>query len=184
MSWSDTNIITAATVKTETGTATGVQDKILDPAIHFAQRDLRQILGETLYALVEAGDPVNDATLGANTGLATLYSQYLKPYLSWKTVERALPDLWASADRNGVFQRNGDNYNTVGSSGLNTLIAQKRSFAEAYETDLLRYLKNLDSTDAVSIAFYTDVDCEPRTSTTYTGRILSRISPRQRPERG
>jgi|JI61114BRNA_FD_contig_41_4453153_length_657_multi_2_in_0_out_0_1 hypothetical protein len=184
MSWSDTNIITAATVKTETGTATGVQDKILDPAIRFAQRDLRQLLGETLYALVEAGDPVNDATLGANTALATLYNQFLKPYLSWKTVERSLPDMWAQADRNGVFQRNGDNYNTVGSSGLNTLIAQKRSFAEAYETDLLRYLKNLDDTDALAIAFKTDVDSEPRTTDTYNGRIISRVSPRQRPERG
>jgi len=184
MSWSDTNIITAATVKTETGTPSDVQDKVIAPVIRFAQRDLRQILGETLYALVEAGDPVNDATLGANTGLATLYAQHLKPYLAWKSIEMALPDMGIQMARNGVFERNGDNYSTAGTGRLNTLIGQKRSFAEVYEAEMIRYLKKLPSTDAVSIAFYTDVDCEPRTTTTYTGRILSRVSPRQRPERG
>ncbi len=184
MSWSDTNIITAATVKTETGAPSDVQDKVIAPVIRFAQRDLRQILGQTLYALVEAGDPVNDATLGANTGLATLYAQYLKPYLAWKSIEMALPDMGIQMARNGVFERNGDNYSTVGTGRLNTLIGQKRSFAEVYESETLTYLKGLAVTDPVRIAYDTNVECEPRTSATYTGRILSRVSPRQRPERG
>lgn len=184
MSWNDTNIITAATVKTVTGLAAGVEARKLEPAMRFAQRDVRQLLGETLYALIEVADPVNDDTLGGDADLAALYDDYVQPYLSWKSVERAMPDLWAEPDRNGVFQRNGDNYTTIGASGLNALIAQKRSFAEAYETDMLRYLKNLEGSDPIRVAYDTDVDNEPRTKDTYNARIITRISPRQYPERG
>lgn len=172
MSWSDTNIITSSKVKEVCGLDKNVEDRKIDPCIHFAQRDLRQILGRTLYDLVEDADPVGDDTLGGDAGLATLYDEYLKPYLAWKTTEKAYPDFWAEASRNGVFQRNGDNYNTVGASGLNTIIAQKRSFAEAFEKDMIEYLNDLSSTDPIKIAFDTSVNCEPRTKATNTGRIM------------
>ena len=171
MSWNDTNIITASTVKEVCGIAVSVEDRKINPSIHFAQRDVRQLLGQTLYDLIELADPVVDPTLG-NAGLLALYDGYVKPYLAWKSMEQAMPSLWAEPDRNGVFQRNGNDYTTIGASGLNVLIAQNRKNAEAFSADMLRYLRNLDDADAVKIAFDTDIDSEPRTTKPATGRIM------------
>lgn len=177
MSWDTVLLITAATVKTDTAFAQGVEDAKLKPAIFDAQDALQEVLGETLYAMVEAADPVADPTLGGDTGLQTLYDEHIRKYLGHKTKELAYPELWAGADRNGVFQRNGNDYNTVDGRGLAILQAVPRSRAEKRVGKMLHYLKNLDSTDPIRIAYETSVDSEPRTTEVKnTGRIITRRS--------
>lgn len=177
MSWDTVLIITAATVKTDTGFAQGVEDAKLKPAIFDAQHALKELLGLTLYGLVETADPVADATLGGNAGLQTLYDEHIRKFLGHKTKELAYPELWGGADRNGVFNRSGNDYNTVDSRGLAMLQAVPRSRAESRAGEMIRYIKNLDSDNAIRVAYDTDVDNEPRTTEVKnTGRIITRIS--------
>lgn len=182
MSWDTVNIITSATVKTIAGIAQGVEDRKLDTAIHDAQHDLLQTLGETLYAMIEDADPVADPTLG-DVDLRTLYDTHVVNFLAWKTKAHAYPDLWAEPDRNGVFQRNANDYTSVSGSVLNTLIAKAQSRAENRQTEMIRYLKNLDADDAIRVAYETCVKDEARiTSVKHTGRISTRINPWQFPD--
>ena len=58
MSWETVKIITGDTVKTLTAIDKNVQVATLGPSIHDAQYGLKEVLGETLYALLEAADPV------------------------------------------------------------------------------------------------------------------------------
>ena len=183
MSWDTVNLITAATVKEVTGTNRNVEDRKIDPSIHDAQHDLKQTLGETLYQLIEDADPVNDATLGGNTGLATLYSRFIKNYLSWKTLEYAYPQLYAEADRRGVFANSGEGYTPVDGKTLAMLIAKAAARADNRQGEMIRYIENLDASNAIRVAYDTDVDDEPRTKEVKnTGRIITRVSKWQYPD--
>ena len=86
MSWATVNLITAATVKAKANLAKGAEDRKIDPAIHDAQHALQEILGETLYALVEDADPVADPTLG-DADLRTLYDQHIVFFVAFKAKE-------------------------------------------------------------------------------------------------
>lgn len=177
MSWDTTLIISAATVKTEAAFASGVEDAKITPSIYDAQHVLKEHLGLTLYTMIEDADPVNDSTLGGDTGLQALYNGYCKKILAHKTKELSYPELWAGADRNGVFQRNGNDYNTVDAKGLAMLQSVPRSRAESRIGEMIRYIENLSSTNPIRVAYYTDVNDEPRTmEVKNTGRIITRIS--------
>jgi len=176
MSWRTVNLITAATVKEVANLDKNVEDRKLDPAIHDAQNALQQMLGETLYGIIETANPVADPTLG-DTGRRTLYDNYIVFYLANKAKEIAMVELWAEASRNGVFQKGGDNYTSVDARGLNAVQSIPRSRAEASAADMLRYIKNLPEDNAIRVAFDTDVKDEPRTKEVKnTGRIITRVS--------
>lgn len=178
MSWQDTKIITPAQVRSIDSLADGVEDRKLNSSILEAQHALEQILGTTLYAQVEAAYPTYTGDY------QTLYEQHARPFLAWKTLEEALPLLSAEADRNGVFEKSGQDYKSVGGSKLATLIRTAGSRAENRQADMLRYLRNLDSSSAVKIAFDECVDDEPRTNKTYRGRVITRRSKWQRQQSG
>lgn len=183
MSWDTVNLITAATVKEVTGISRNVEDRKIDPAIHDAQHDLKQTLGETLYQLIEDADPVNDATLDGNTGLATLYSRFVKSYLAWKSLEYAYPMMHAEPDRRGVFTQSGEGYTPVDGKTLAMLIAKAAARADNRQGEMIRYIENLDVSNAIRVAYGTDVDDEPRTKTVAnTGRIITRVSKWQFPD--
>ena len=178
MSWLDTNIITAAQVRDHTGKAKGVEDRKLDPPIHFAQHALEEVLGVTLYALLETAYEANPTTLGGADMLA-LYGQHCVPFLAWKTMEQAYPDLHSEADRNGVFNKSGNDYTTVSGSVLATLTRVAGSRAEVHQKAMLTYLRNLDTTNAIRIAFDTCVAGEARTTSTTMGGITPVRNPWQ-----
>lgn len=180
MSWATVNLVTAATVKDKANLAKGAEDRKIVEGIHDAQRALQEILGETLYAMVEAADPVSDPTLGADTGLQTLYNSHIVFYLAFKAKECSMIEMVGEPDRNGVFQKNGQDYSPVDGRTLAALQSVPRSRAENRATEMLRYLKNLDSADPIRVAYDTCVKDEPRTSEIKsTGRISTRISPWQ-----
>lgn len=182
MSWDTVNIISVADVKTITGLNKNVEVKLLDVAIHDAQHDLKEALGETLYNRIEAADPVADTTLGGNTGLATLYSRHIKNYLAWCTVGHAYWEMTAGPNRNGVSVKSGDQYAPADGKVVSALQAKAASRAETRLGEMLRYIENLDATDQIYIDFNSCVDDEPRkTEVANTGRIITRISPWQNP---
>lgn len=89
-------------------------------------------------------------------------------------------EMVGEPDRNGVFQKNGQDYSPVDGRTLAALQSVPRSRAENRATEMLRYLKNLDSADPIRVAYDTCVKDEPRTSEIKsTGRISTRISPWQ-----
>jgi hypothetical protein len=184
MSWDDTKIITAGTVKTLTNFDANVEDRKLEPSIYDAQHDLKQTLGETLYGQIEDADPVNDATLDGNTALATLYNSYAKKFLAWKTIAHAYMDLMAGATRNGVFVKQGDQYAPVDGKTLSALQGKADARAEARRGELIRYVESLADTNAIRVAYETDVNYEPRSKEVKnTGRIITRVSYWQNPDR-
>lgn len=170
MSATSTYIITAARVKALTFLADGVDDRKLLAGILDAQHALEQILGVTLYAIIEAAYPTYTGTA------QTLYEQYIERFLAWKTKEESFVDLSAEADTNGVFTKSGDGYATVSNTRLADLMRKSGSRAENFQAAMLRYLRNLGATDAIKIAFDANVDCEPRTQKTYRARIVTRKS--------
>jgi len=179
MSWATTLLLTAATVKEKANLAKGSEDRKIVLGIHDAQHALQEMLGETLYAMVETANPVTDPTLG-NAGLRTLYDEHIVWFLAFKTKECSLVEMTGEADRNGVFQKNGQDYSPVDGRLLSALQAVPRSRAENRATEMIRYLKNLDSTDPIRVAYDTNVADEPRTEEIKTtGRISTRISPWQ-----
>lgn len=173
MSALDTNIISAARVKALTGKAQGVEDRKLDHSIHDAQDALEQILGTTLYALVEAAHP----TFAGD--YVTLYTQYIEPFLAFKTIELSFENLFAEPDRNGVFKKQGQEYVSVTMKELAMLQAKPASRADRFQQKMIKWLKDLDSTNAIRIAYDTDVKCEPRTTRTDSARVSLRRSPWQ-----
>lgn len=183
MSWATVNLITASRAKSVANIAKGAEDRKIDPAIHDAQHALQEILGETLYALVETANPVADPTLGGDAGLQTLYDQHLVFFLAFKAKECSMIEMAGEPDRNGVFQKSGQDYSPADPRLLAQLQSVPRSRAENRATEMIRYLKNLDSADPIRVAYETNVKDEPRTSEIKsTGRISTRISRWQFPD--
>lgn len=175
MSAFDTYIITAATAKRMTGCGPAPDEKI-NPWIYSAQHALEEILGGTLYTMLEAGNPVTDRTLGGNAGLATLYIQYCERFLAFRSIQLASYDMAAGAQMNGIFQRNGNDYNSLDGKMMGGLIGGKRSESEVQEIRMLKYLRGLDPADPIKIAFNTSASDEPRTTKPTIGRISTRRS--------
>lgn len=179
MSSGNVNIITPAEVKELTGKATIVKDRKLDPAIHAAQDELEQILGTTLYGDVEAS--YTDATpWTGRADLLELWNEYLKHFLSWKTLEIAYPDLYAEALNNGVYTRSGEDYQSVSPRQLEVLIASARGHADRWQGKLIRHLSALTSGD-IHVAYATSTSYEVRVVKTYQGGIITRRSRWQYP---
>jgi hypothetical protein len=179
MAWNSVNLVTSQQVKDFTGLAKGIDDRKLDTSIHFAQNEAEQILGRTLYALVEAGNPVADPTMGGNAALVTLFFSYVQPFLCWKTKEDSGVDLWMDSDKNGIYVRGDETHTSVSRSAVDSYIGKARARAEVFEGKLLEYLKGLPASDPIQVAYSTDINCEPRVHTQQTGRIITRISPWQ-----
>ena len=180
MSWNTTQIISPATVRTLSKLAAGVEDRKLSSGIADAQRVLLQALGVVLYTMIEDADPVTDATLGGDTGLATLYDDHAKYFLAWRAKADSMPDLWAEPDRNGVFQRANEDHSTVSGSTLNVLTAKAAARADAHMNDMIAYLKELDPADPIRVAWDTATDGEKRRP---AGRsnVSGRLSVRKHP---
>lgn len=174
MSSADTNIITAQQVKDLTGKAQVIRDRKLDPAIHAAQDELEQILGTTLYALIETAYSDTPQWDG-EADLQEFWEDYCRYFLAWKTMEIAYPDLYAEALANGVFTRTSGDMQTIGTKQLEVLISSARNHAARWSGKMLRYLGNLTSGDIYD-AYIVSVSDEPRVTKAYTGGIITRRS--------
>lgn len=172
MSAQSTLIITTARVKEITGQADGVEDRKMGPCMKEAQHALEQILGTTLYALVEAAYPTFTGDYD------TLYDEYIEPFLAYKSVARSFPKTFAEQDRNGVLKRSGANgdFQSVTMKELAMVQADPEGIADNFQGKMLKWLNDLDADNAIKVAFLTDVDCEPRIKRTDRGNVPLRRS--------
>lgn len=168
-------IVTGPQVKEICGVSENVEDKKLKPFIRTSQQNIEETVGRTLYALIEAAYVANPATMGG-AGMLTLYTEHIAPCIAYRVMADAPMDLTVSYDRNGTFERNGNDYNTTSDRRLGAKTGKAESRADNAQGLLLKYLRGLDDTDPLKIAFKTDVDCEPRVRHTTPGNVILRKS--------
>ena len=171
-----TNIISVAQVRSTTGLAKTVDDRKLQPFLTLAQEELEKVLGRTLYNELDAAI-VADPTLATEADLAALMD-YIKGPLAWRTLQGALPRLFAEPTANGVHSVNGGDYQSVDGRMLSMQVTQARSAADAgYE----RLMKYLDENTATFPTYNDNVDLEERVNKMYPGGVITRKSRWQYP---
>lgn len=127
-----------------TGTATAVEERKLSPHYISAERTLRRILGDTLFARITsaAATPASDADADE------LIADYITGFLSWFTYKRSLPALAAEPSRNGIHYKNDANTVQADTSDKNNLKGVAEDTCDEYQSDLIAYLEK----DACSTA--------------------------------
>lgn len=150
--------------------------KILDesrkftPFLNEAQFELKKMLGTTLY------DELDTAIANSFSGeadLATLFDDYVKRPLAWRTLQHALPRLFSEPTANGVHTVSDTNYAPVDRVTLASQVAQARDFADKGYDEMLRYL--CDNT-ATFTTYETNVGTEERVTKTFPGGVITRKS--------
>lgn len=145
MSCCQTKLITAAQVRDVTGLSKGVEDRKLLPFIEAAQYHLEKVLGTTLYDELETAIEA-DRTLAGETDLAALFNGYICPFLAWKTLHLGAVRLNIEADRNGVYQKGGGDYQSVDPRALSLASNEARGMADMYQERLIDFLKDNTAT--------------------------------------
>ena len=159
-------LVTGPQVKLVSGTSQNVEDSKLRPLIQIAQQGIETALGRTLYALIEAAYTADPVTMGG-AGMLLFYTEYFTPAIVWRIMADAGIDLAIGHDRNGTFERNGNDYNTTSDRRL--------ARADNYLIRMVDYVKALDSADPIRVAYEDTNACEERPSVN-RGNILMRRS--------
>jgi hypothetical protein len=158
-----------------------VEERRVKSGIEDAHLELEKVLGRTGYALVYANAPTFSAQAPNAALYVTLLTDYIKPFMCWRSVQRAYVDMSAEADKAGVYKKTGDDYRSVDDKELARLVGQARDRAEARLERLLTFVRD---NDAVFTWMDTIQDSEERITRQNTGGFISRRSPRQTPYRG
>jgi hypothetical protein len=127
------DLITRQTLIDTCGLNSGVEERKLKNGIADAHRAFRKVLGRTGYDLVYA-------TPASYTALMA----YATPFLAWYAMEKSYPDLYAEADRAGVFTKSEPNsgYSSVSGRDLALKTNSARDRANEFRQELSEYLKN------------------------------------------
>lgn len=169
-------ILTFAQIKEVTGLAKIVDEsRKITPFLTEAQRELKKMLGETLY---DELDTAIAASFAGEPDLSTLFTDYVKRPLAWRTLQLALPRMYSEPTANGIHAVSDTNYAIVDSRTLAMQVAQARDFADAGYDEMLRYLRDNTSTFT---SYETTVDSEERVTKTYKGGVITRKSRWQYP---
>ena len=169
------SIVTFAQIKEVTGLAKVVDEsRKITPFLTEAEEELKKMLGTTLYAEVEAALP----GFTGEPDLETLFDDYIKRPLCWRTLQYAYPRLYAEPTANGVHLVGDTNYAAVDSRTLAQQIAVCRDFADQGYERMLKYLK--DNT-ATFPSYDVNVGSEERVTKTYPGGVITRKSRWQYP---
>lgn len=137
-----TRLITAAKIRTICGLPDTVDDttRIL-PFLDIAQkRHLKKIWGITLYDRVIAA--VEADTISSEPELVTLLDDYAHDYLAWKTLELALPRIYAAPNGNGIYTTESEKHKPVDRQTLGDNTSGARANADACESDMVLFLEN------------------------------------------
>lgn len=159
-----------------------VEERRVKTGITAAHLELEKILGRTGYAIVYGG-ATSYAGQGANAAAyVTLLNSYIKPFMAWRALEVAYPDLYAEADRAGVFVKDGDDFRSVNGQELALKIKQAERMASEYRQRLIEHVRENDN---VFTWLDTNVDGEQRiTNGRPTGGFVLRRVSRQDSYRG
>lgn len=135
-------LITLSELRTIAKLNSNVEERRVAAAIEDAHIEAEKILGREGYALVYANAPTFTVQAPNAAAYVTLLTGYLQPFMAWRAMQRAYPDLHAEADRAGVFTKSGEDFAAVDNRGLATLQAAARDRAEARLERLLTYLQD------------------------------------------
>ena len=168
------NLITISDLQSVCGLNQGVEARKVDHWVVVAQRRLEKIMGRAGYAaMVAAGT--------SDAAWTDLWTDYIKEFLCWYTLELAYPGMSAEADRGGVFVKVGEKMTPVDGKNLSMLQASARSAREECQDRLLDHLVE----NASTYTWYgTQTGDEERISDTGGGGIVMRKSEYQQPYRG
>ena len=167
-------LVTGPQVKLVSGTSQNVEDSKLRPLIQIAQQGIETALGRTLYALIEAAYMADPVALGG-AGMLLFYTEYFTPAIVWRIMADAGIDLAVGYDRNGNFERNGNDYNTTSDRRMSAKTGKAEARADNYLIRMVDYVKALDATDPIRVAYYDTNVCEDRPKVN-RGNILMRRS--------
>jgi hypothetical protein len=164
------SIVTFAQIKDVTGLSKIVDEsRKITPFLEEAQRELKRILGTTLYGELEAALP----NFTGQDDLETLFNDYIKVALSWRTLELSYPRLYSEPTANGVHLVGNAEYSPVSPQVLAMQVNQARSFADNRYGEMLRYLR--DNTDLFP-SYDDNVDNEERVGKVYRGGVVTKRS--------
>ena len=169
-------IITFAQIKEVTGLAAIVSEsRKVTPFLVQAQFELRKMLGRTLYD--ELQDAVDNSFAG-EAALSTLFTDYIKTPLAWRTLQYSNLRLHHEPTANGVHNVQNAEYSPVDGKTLGMDIAQARSFADTGYDEMIQYLQG---NPTLFPSFATNVASEERVTKTYKGGVITRKSRWQYP---
>ncbi len=176
------DLIALSDLQTITKLNGSVEARRVGNGIQDAHLEIEKVLGRTGYGIVYAAAP-SFTTLSPNTAAyVTLLTDYIKPLMAWRAKQRSYPDLYAEADKAGVFSKSGEDYSTVDPKALAILIANDRDRADER---LQRLIEHLEANTTVFTWYTTNVNGDPRiTETKSTGGWSFRRARLQDPERG
>lgn len=176
-----TYITSINTVKDTVGLAKTVEERKLLPFLDGVHRTVKRILGETLYnrliAEIEA-----DSTLAGEADLLELRDDYLVPFIAWETYRTAFARLYAEFDRNGAHFRSDDSTGQADKEWLKMESAAAREQADAFQADLIDFLKDNSGTGEAFADYNTTTDGESGeriARTDHGGVYMPRRSPRR-----
>lgn len=161
-----------------------VEDRKVANGIEDAHIELEKVLGKTGYALVYANAPSFSAQAPNSSAYVTLLNSYIKPFMAWKAKERSTVDLYAEADKGGVFKKSGNDYESVSRNELGMIQAEAGARADMR---MERLIDHLESNTSIFTWYGTNVNGEERIdreSTKSMGGISFRKSDRQQSYRG
>lgn len=177
------SIISLNTVKHTVGAADTLEEKKLRPYYVSAERTLRRILGDTVFARIEAAAAAPTTDVPADA----LIADYITGFLSWMTWGWSLPNLYAAPDRNGIHYKNDTNTVQSSDSHLKHLMKVAGDMRDQYQSDLIAYLEKNSQPDEEWEDYHTDTgsandDLMHSSRKTYGG-VVTRKNVYQRPPR-
>lgn len=158
-----------------------VEDRRVAAAIEDAHLELEKVLGREGYALVYANAPAFAAQAPNAATYSALLTSYIKPFMCWRAKQKAYVDMYAEADKAGVYVKTGDDYQSVSGKDLGMIVNQAKDRAEVRLERLLTYLN-----DNLTVFTWMDnsEDSEERITKQNEGGFIMRRSTRQDNYRG
>lgn len=161
------DLIVYTDVHTLTNLNDQVEERKLKSGIAAAHIELEKVLGRTGYALVYANAP-SFTSLSPNTAYYLELQTRAKLFLAWKARQRSTIALAMEADRGGMFKRQGETFQSLGSSDLKAVDSDAESYASVYLERLIDYLCE---NKTVFTWYTTNVEGEERIDKTNTKNV-------------
>jgi hypothetical protein len=128
-----------------------VDDKKYRSALIDAQTDMEYLLGTNFYN--ELVSQYEGNTLTADND--TLYENYVKNYLAWKTYSNYLPFANVDSTASGLRVQDDDNSSIVNELQLHTVEKNVQEKVNKYQDRMINYLKLSQSQDSTKYPLFT-----------------------------
>ena len=119
-----------------------------------AQANLKDVLGYNFYEEIETQyDPNNDTFTAAN---ATLYEDYIKDYLAWRTYSLYLGFSQSQSTPSGQRQFEDENSTVLEDVKLWSFEKNVKDYANFYKYELINYMRLEQANDSTAFPLWVD----------------------------